>query len=224
MMSPCPVTVMAKAPLAGYAKTRLIPALGEEGAARLALYLLQTAVAHALAADIGPVTLCCTPDTLHPAFAALAAGGRVALDVQCAGDLGQRMSIALSTALSSARSSAMPTAPSHALQRPCQALLIGTDAPALDAAHLRQAAAALQTHDAVVTPAADGGYALIGLRQPQPRLFDNMPWSTPQVMALTRQRLAACGLRWFEMPVLHDIDDAADLLHLPANWPSARDA
>jgi uncharacterized protein len=97
-------------------------------------------------------------------------------------------------------------------------ILIGTDVPALDAAHLRQAAAALAEVDAVITPAVDGGYALIGLHSLEPRLFDALPWSTPQVLALTRERLNECGLRCFEMPVLHDIDEAADLVHLPAGW------
>jgi uncharacterized protein len=90
-MTPCRVIVMAKAPVAGYAKTRLIPALGAAGAAALALRLLQSTAAQALAADIGPVTLCCTPDTAHPAFAALSADARVNLEAQCSGDLGQRM-------------------------------------------------------------------------------------------------------------------------------------
>ena len=201
-MDTCRVVVMAKAPLAGYAKTRLIPTLGAAGAAALALRLLQSTVAQALAADIGPLTLCCTPDSLHPAFTALATDSRVSLEVQCSGDLGQRMATAVANALQSASS----------------VILIGTDVPALDAAHLRQAGAALAKHDAVITPAADGGYALIGLHRMERRLFDALPWSTPQVLALTRQRLAECGLRCLEMPVLHDIDEAADLLHLPASW------
>jgi uncharacterized protein len=202
MTSTCRVVVMAKAPVAGYAKTRLIPTLGAAGAAALALRLLQSTVSQALAADIGPVTLCCTPDTLHPAFAALSADGRVGLDAQCSGDLGQRMAAAVRTGL----------------QHAGRVILIGTDVPALDAAHLRQAAAALLDLDAVITPAADGGYALIGMHRLQPRLFDALPWSTPQVLALTRERLNECGLRFFEMPVLHDIDEAADLVHLPAGW------
>ncbi len=104
-------------------------------------------------------------------------------------------------------------------------LLIGTDAPALDAALLRQAAAALQSHDAVFVPALDGGYALVGLARPAgapARLFDGIAWSTPQVMAATEARLAELGLRAARLPPLADVDEPADLVHLPPGWPEAR--
>ena len=97
-------------------------------------------------------------------------------------------------------------------------LLIGTDAPGVDAAYLRAAAAALATHDAVFGPALDGGYTLVGLRQPTPALFAQMPWSTPQVMGETRKRLAHLGLRHAELPALSDIDEPADLAALPPGW------
>lgn len=199
----CAVIVMAKAPVAGLAKTRLIPALGAEGAAALAARMLAHAVGQALAAGLGPVMLCGAPDVSHPAFAALAPAQRVTLHTQGDGDLGARMQRAFERALAA-----------HA-----RAVLIGTDAPALDAAVLRAAAAALATHDAVLAPAHDGGYALIGLQRPEPRLFEAMPWSTAQVMATTRERLRERGLRWHELPALHDIDEPADLVHLgPRGW------
>jgi glycosyltransferase A (GT-A) superfamily protein (DUF2064 family) len=101
-------------------------------------------------------------------------------------------------------------------------LLMGTDAPALDAARLHAAAAALQQHAAVFVPAHDGGYALVGLRGADAApallaaLFAGMHWSTPQVMAHTRARLAAVGVAHAELPAVHDIDEPADLQHLPA--------
>lgn len=196
------VIVFAKAPVSGLAKTRLAPALGADGAARLARRLLHHAVGQALAAGLGPVDLCVTPDRHHPDFADLATRPGLTLSDQGDGDLGMRMSAALSRVLAGCAG----------------ALLIGTDAPALDAAYLRQAAAALQTHDAVFGPAADGGYALVGLRQPAPELFAEMRWSHPGVMADTRIRLAQAGLRHAELPALHDIDEPADLVHLPTGW------
>jgi hypothetical protein len=198
----CTVIVLSKAPVAGFAKTRLIPALGAAGAAALAWRLLQHAVNQALAARLGPVQVCCAPDTGHPAFACLARQAGVTLSCQATGDLGVRMAQALNQALADSP----------------RALLIGTDAPALDAGLLQRAAAALDTADAVFVPARDGGYVLVGLRQPAPSLFDGMAWSTAQVMADTRQRLAAAGLRHVELPALHDIDGPADLVHLPAGW------
>lgn len=194
----CAVLVMAKAPLPGLAKTRLIPALGAAGAAALAARMLRHTLDEALAAGLGPVTLCAAPQASHPAFAEIAREGRITMADQGDGDLGARMQRALERALTA-----------HA-----GALLIGTDAPALDAVVLRAAHAALTAHDAVLVPAHDGGYVLIGLRGMAPRLFEGMPWSTPQVLALTRERLRESGLSWAELPALHDIDEPVDLVHL----------
>ena len=198
----CTVIVMAKAPLPGFAKTRLIPALGAEGAAAIAQRLLDRTVEQALAADLGGVDLCCAPDSSHKAFARLGRLPRVELSRQGDGDLGARMARAFERWLAH-----VP-----------QVLLIGTDAPALDAALLRQAARALADTDAVFVPAHDGGYALVGLRRPSPSLFDAMVWSTSTVMADTRERLATAGLRYAELPAVADIDTAADLVHLPRGW------
>ena len=194
--------VFAKAPVPGFAKTRLIPALGAQGAARLAERLLEEALRQALASAIGPVLLCCTPDASHAAFKRMAQQFAVTLSLQGEGDLGQRMRRALDAAL----------------QGHSRVVLIGTDAPRLDAAVLRQAADALLGHDAVFGPAADGGYTLVGLSRPAPYLFEGIAWSTPQVMAQTRERIAQQRLRHAELPELHDIDEPADLVHLPHHW------
>ena len=204
MSGHCAVIVMAKAPVPGYAKTRLIPALGTAGAADLALRLLEHAIAQALAAELGPVDLCCAPDHTHIGFAPQAQAQRegLVLSSQVEGDLGARMS--------------------HAFDRwlPCtgRALMIGTDAPAINAALLQRAAQALENTDAVVIPALDGGYALIGLRQSAPALFADMVWSAPNVMAVTRTRLLAAGMRHTELAPIADIDEPADLVHVPAGW------
>ncbi len=195
--------VFAKAPRPGQAKTRLAPALGPQGAAALAERLLQHAVGQALQADVGPVQVCAAPDASHPVFARLSQTHGVALAEQGEGDLGERMHRALA----------------RALQRHDAALLLGSDLPALDAQVLRDAARALQTHDAVFVPALDGGYGLVGLRRADARLFAGIDWSTPQVMAQTRERLRGAGLRWAELAPLADIDTPADLAHLPAHWP-----
>lgn len=200
------IAVFAKAPVPGLAKTRLMPALGAEGAAALAARLLEHAATQAVAAALGPVTLWATPDLHHPIWARLQQSLGVALAVQAPGDLGQRMAQAFGA-------TAGPL------------LLMGSDLPAQDAAVLRAAAASLSGHDAVFVPALDGGYGLVGLRQATPAalqcLFDGMCWSTPQVMAQTRQRLATAGLRHAELPTLPDIDEPADLVHLPEGWSVA---
>jgi uncharacterized protein len=195
--------VMAKAPVPGFAKTRLIPALGADGAARLAARLLEHTLREARAARFDVVTIACAPDTTHAALAAQAQQGGVALVPQGAGDLGARMQRQFERAFA---------------QGAARAIVIGTDAPALDAAMLRRAAAALAESDVVFVPAADGGYALIGLRRVVPTLFTDMPWSTSAVMAVTRERLSQAAMRHVELPVVHDIDDPADLVHLPPGW------
>ena len=193
------IALMARAPVAGQAKTRLIPALGAARAAALAERLLDHAVGQAVAAALGPVTLWTTPSCTHPAFQRLQAQHGLTLALQPAGDLGARMAAVFD-------SNNGPV------------LLMGTDAPALDAALLRAAARALATHDAVFVPALDGGYALVGLQRPAPTLFSGMTWSTPQVMADTRLRLAAAGLRHAELAAVPDIDEPPDLAHLPTGW------
>lgn len=196
------IVIMAKAPVAGYAKTRLIPALGVEGAARLARRFLNETVRQALASGVGEVELCCAPNRHHPAFAETALPPGLALTDQGDGDLGVRMARAIDRRLSEGR----------------PVILIGTDVPALDAEVLRRAHAALIKHDAVFVPTLDGGYALVGLRRPAAPLFDPMPWSTERVMALTRERLLALGMRHVELTTLADVDEPADLVHIPTDW------
>ncbi len=203
--------VMAKAPVPGFAKTRLIPALGAEGAAKLAQRLLDHTMREAQVARFDEVTLACAPDTAHAAFAAFTAQRHVKLSAQGEGDLGARMQRAFERAFEN-------NLAQGAHQVALRVLMIGTDAPALDAAVLRRAAEALADVDAVFVPAADGGYALIGLRCMLPALFTDMPWSTSAVMALTRERLSQAAMRHTELPQVHDIDEPADLVHVPKAW------
>jgi rSAM/selenodomain-associated transferase 1 len=192
------IAVLAKAPVPGFAKTRLAPALGDVGAAALQERLTALAVATACEAGIGPVTLWATPDVAHPSFAALARRHPVALALQPDGDLGTRMLAAI-----------------EAVKGP--ALVIGTDCPALAAHHLQIAAAHLRNGiDAVLIPADDGGYVLIGMRHPQPALFTGIAWSTDSVAAETRGRMARLGLSWREPARLWDIDQPEDLERLTA--------
>lgn len=190
------VAVLAKAPIPGLAKTRLIPALGAPGAARLQRQFMRAAVHKACAAGLGAVTLWCTPDARHRSFRALQRATGIACRAQPEGDLGQRMHAAFDCA----------RAP---------LVLIGTDCPALLALHLRLAASALlDGDDVVVCPAEDGGYVLIGLREPQAALFDGMRWSSAEVMAQTRARARSLHLRLRELETLWDVDLPEDLARL----------
>ena len=202
MNDSCLLIIFAKAPVAGYAKTRLAPALGHDLAARLASRMLDHALSSALASGIGPVELCCSPDVAHPQFQQAAKEPGVALTHQGDGDLGQRMARAFARGLARHR----------------RVVLIGTDTPALDAVVLRKAAAALNDHDAVFAPASDGGYVLIGLSRLAPELFDGIDWSTEKVMAQTHVRASTLALSLCELPTLDDVDEPQDLIHIPGGW------
>lgn len=202
MSGDCAILVFAKAPVAGHAKTRLIPSLGAQGAARLAQRMLDETLVQAVKADVGPVTLYCTPAVGHPTFVEAARRYGVALADQGDGHLGVRISRAFASAL----------------QEHAGAIVIGTDCPGLSAERLRQAAQALHTGEAVFAPATDGGYVLAGLSRPMPLLFDSIAWSTDAVMAQTRERLAQLGVVATELPTMHDIDLPGDLVHVPQGW------
>jgi len=188
------VVIFAKAPVAGLAKTRLIPLLGAEGAARLAADMLEATVAHAIDAGHGQPLLCVTPDRDDPAWLGLVPAG-VAVCNQGPGDLGQRMSAAARRLIEAGE----------------RVVLIGTDCPALDGAALSAAAARLDTHDAVIIPAEDGGYVLLGLKRFHPSLFADLAWSTDQVAGETMARIAALGWSLFVGEPLRDVDEPGDL-------------
>lgn len=188
------IAVFAKAPIEGFAKTRLIPLLGAKRAAALQRELTRQTVELALRSNLGPVSAWCAPDCVHEAFASLTATYSVPLHIQCGPDLGARMLSAFEA-----------LTVSHPL------LIIGTDCPALTPAHLSECALALlKGADAVFLPTEDGGYALIGSKKPIPSLFSDMPWGTNQVMAETRTRAQQRGLTIVESAVLWDIDTPAD--------------
>lgn len=191
--------IFAKAPVAGAAKTRLAPVLGEQGAAELQARLTQRILHTAVSANLAPVELWCSPDCGHPFFQAVTAA--VGRRVQHGQDLGERMANAFDVALG--------THP--------YAVLVGTDCPAMTADYLAQAFALLDGGaDAVVGPAEDGGYILIGLRRTDKRLFDGVPWGTAQVLQITRERLKECAYDWRELPCLWDVDRAEDLQRMAA--------
>jgi rSAM/selenodomain-associated transferase 1 len=195
------IAVLAKAPVPGFAKTRLIPAIGAHAAAVLQERLTEKTVETALAAGLGPVTLWCAPDVTHASFRTLANRFPLTLARQPEGDLGARMLAAVQAALG-------PT------------LVIGTDCPVLTPAHLRAAADALARADVVLIPAEDGGYVLIGMTAPQPALFAGISWGAATVLAETRERIAAQMLNAIELTPLWDVDSEADLTRMERALPA----
>jgi hypothetical protein len=207
MTPPAPATdtrvlVFARAPDPGAVKTRLIPLLGAQRAAALQSVLIDRALETALAAGVGRVELWCAPSAQHPLLAQSTQRHGVDAVSQCDGDLGARMQHAAAATLAAA----------------ARVIIIGTDCPALTADDLREAAAALDgPHDAVLIPAEDGGYVLLGLKWWDARLFSDVAWGADSVLAATRARFAALDWRWHELPPSWDVDHPADFTRLQAS-------
>ncbi len=190
------LVVFAKAPEAGKAKTRLIPALGKAGAAALHARL----VAHTLTTVTGtalcPVQLWCAPDTTHPFFDSCKNNFPVTLHQQQGANLGERMAHAMN----------------HNLQQDFNSVIIGTDCPALSEADFKQAFTHLQNDsDIVLAPASDGGYVLMGLTHFSPALFSDINWGSGEVLAATREKIAVLQWPVIELKTFQDIDRPEDL-------------
>lgn len=200
-MMPTRLLIMARAPQPGLAKTRLIPALGTDGAAQIAREMLERTLAAALAADCAAVELCVTPDFADPAWRNIALPAGVIVSDQGEGDLGERMARAAARAIAAGE----------------RVLLVGTDCAEMNADLLREAAQQLNEADAVLFPVLDGGYALLGLSRFDASLFGNIAWSTAEVARVTQTRIAALGWQLHLGKTLHDIDEPTDLLHWKSN-------
>ena len=185
---------MARAPVPGETKRRLIPAVGADRAAALHRAMIRRSVVTALASGVGPVELWCTPNADHEVFPALRDEMRVGVRTQRGSDLGARMLAATAA-------------------RPGPAVVIGTDCPFLDPGDLVRAAGALHGADAdvVVVPALDGGYVLIATGRPRPELFAGIEWGTGRVLAQTRTRAREARLRLLELDARRDVDRPEDL-------------
>jgi len=198
--------IFAKAPVPGQVKTRLAGHLGTRGAAGLYQKLLHRTLRIAHAARLCPLELWCAPDARHGCFIACRREYGARLRRQGAGDLGRRMNHALNRTLAAGH----------------PAVLIGGDCASLGEAELRAAFSLLTAgYEAVLGPAADGGYLLIGLNRPGPALFRGVAWGTPTVLAATRRRLRRAGMNWVELPPGWDVDTPADLRRLRRSGPPA---
>lgn len=198
-MAPFAIGVMAKAPVPGQAKTRLIPALGADGAARLQRRLTLHTLLTAQTAAPGSVTLFTAGDPDHPFWAECREQFEIGVIPQQGGHLGERMQHALESLLRTHE----------------RAALVGTDCAVLEARHLSELCAALDRARMAFIPAEDGGYAAVAARELARDAFGPLDWGTARVMQQTRDALASTGWRashdWNELPTLWDIDRPEDL-------------
>jgi rSAM/selenodomain-associated transferase 1 len=201
------VAVMARAPGFGPVKSRLHPVLGPEGATDLyRCFLLDRLDAVATLPGVAPV-LAFTPPEAGESLAAVAPRGFRLLP-QRGADLGERLDTLLTDLLDAGHPGAMA---------------IDSDSPTLPMSYVADAAARLGegSADLVVGPCEDGGYYLVGVRAPQPALFENMPWSTDRVLALTVARARERGLRVHRLPPWFDVDTPEDLGRLRTEMTAA---
>lgn len=202
MRTPCArrLLVFARNPVPGRVKTRLIPVLGRAAATALYREMLRSTLATAARVADASTEIWLDSADRSPAILSMAREFDMSLRTQSGTDLGRRMA----------------TAFADTAHHGDHVVLIGSDCPGFSAAYLESAFAALADHDVVIGPAADGGYVLIGMSAPRARLFDDIPWSTDQVLHATRRRLRGLGLFWQELETLHDLDRPEDLTRFPA--------
>ncbi len=190
--------LLARVPVVGQVKTRLIPALGAQGACDVQQVLLMHALQ--LPATGFSERFLWLDDLPSAQLQASAEALGWTLVEQPAGDLGERMRLIATLGLAESDG----------------VVLIGNDCPAIDSGYLQAACAALENHSVAIGPAEDGGYVLLGLRNKEVNLFGDMPWGTDQVLALTLQRLSQQGCNPALLPILWDVDRPEDLGRLAA--------
>lgn len=192
--------IFTRKPAAGKTKTRLIPALGADGAARLHRKLLLQTVEIATRSDFTSCEVHVYPDRQDNFIQQLSTLFGAGIHVQTGNDLGERMC----------------NAARRALKQYDFAVIIGCDIPSLAVTDLDRAYKILleRQADAVIGPSEDGGYYLIGMDRDEPSLFNGIEWGTAEVLAQTRKKLAGCGMHWIEQRMLWDIDNPEDLARL----------
>jgi rSAM/selenodomain-associated transferase 1 len=198
------VLVFVRGPVRGTVKTRLAASLGADAALRIYRRLAEHTLreAAALAGDGVQVRVHHTPANAGDAVRAWLGADAVYLP-QAEGDLGARMEDAFARAFAGGAE---------------RVVIVGSDLPALSAGLLRRAFDLLDAHPAVLGPARDGGYYLLGLTHPVAGIFDGIAWSTADVLAATFARFRAAGIEPVLLETLADVDEAGDL---PEGWAEA---
>lgn len=201
-MSQGQLCLLAKTPQCGKVKTRLEPHLGAEGCLQLHKWLVEDQVKRLMEHSGYDLALYVTGDLNHPYWQTVRRSYGVNLYLQCDGDLGARMYDAVNRTLT---------------QRPW-VILIGADCPALDARYVQEAINQLEYGaDAVIGPAEDGGYVLLGLSRPIPEIFLGVDWGTSRVLSQTMNKMDHLGMRPHLLNPLRDLDVWADY-QFYLNW------
>lgn len=210
-MSTVAVAIFCKTPVAGSSKTRLSPPLRPEECEELSACFIRdlAATVHALGGDVVPYAAYTPVGSEHALRALLPSSFR--LLPQCQSDFGTRAHRAAADLLDAGHAGA---------------ILVNADSPTLPPAILGAAVNALRdrTDRIVLSPALDGGYTLIGQKQPHARIFADIPWSTSRVHGVTLERAREIGVPVVEVPGWYDVDDAETLELLQAELAGERSA
>jgi hypothetical protein len=191
MMDRPRLVIFCKAPIPGDVKSRLIASFGIEGAAKIHEDLAARLIVQCLQsglADTIDIELWCSPATDHDFYHQF----DISRFLQQGDDLGERMLNAFMYAKT-------------------VTVLIGTDCPNLSTDYLRRSFDLLSSHDAVLGPAEDGGYGLIGLQRAEAGVFSDINWGTEDVCSDTCRHFNTLGMNWALMPLLWDVDRPEDV-------------
>lgn len=204
------VVIFARQPKLGQVKTRLAATVGDARALEIYVALAERVVASLNEPDAWKLVVRCAPDVARGDVERWL-GGAVAVAPQGDGDLGARMSRALTA---------------HLEQGAARVVIVGTDCPDVGPEIVRQAFAALETNDLVYGPALDGGYYLVGARRPVPQVFVDVPWSAPDTLAVSLERAQSADLSVQLLEPLSDIDTEDDwrAWQARADGPAAQSA
>ncbi len=203
MQNDAALVLFARGPSPGATKTRLIPALGAEGAAELYRCFLLDTLASVSQVPAAMVVAASDPDQME-AVRALAAEGcpRAVVTAQSGGDLGARMAHAFREAFA---------------QGYRRVVILGTDLPSLPPERVGQALELLRDRRLVLGPCTDGGYYLIGLSALLPQLFEGIGWGGDAVLADTQRRAESLGVSVARLDPWSDVDTPQDLEALRAD-------
>lgn len=194
------LVIMAKQPTVGQTKTRLCPPLTPVEAVALYEAMLRDTIELVAGLEGVRLAIAVTPPEATDAFRRVSPPDAILLPVAGA-DIGECLNQVLGRLLAAGHS---------------RAIAFNSDGPTLPATYLRQAITRLDSADVVLGPSEDGGYYLIGLKQPRPELFREIEWSSERVTAQTLARAKAMGLSVALLPPWYDVDTAADLDRLRA--------
>jgi hypothetical protein len=214
MMDHPRVIVFAKYPDPGRVKTRMVPPLTHEQAARLHQACLEAVLEQVLLIKGIDVRLAVSPDDKVSALSSAVGITPGRCQPQGEGDLGARLRRAMTSAFDEGASAV---------------LFLGSDSPTLPVDHIRDAIAKLRPEaqdtspaDAVMGPCVDGGYYLLGLSRPIPSLFEGVDWGSERVADQTRARAGDAGIRSVELPTWHDVDRFEDLRQVHDDFAGLR--